>query len=135
MADIRFLCLNRRAVEQFVGRLCAAGIVCRVDTIDGQMFVIVRGEDNEAAAALFEEVTRPTYGEWRAMVLYEMALRDETRGELADAIGRSVKTVTQNLSGRQLSRRVLDQVSKHYDITPPPLPKGTAQKSREVRIW
>ena len=135
MADIRFLCENRRAVEQFVGRLCAAGIVCRVDTIDGQMFVIVRGEDNEAAAALFEEVTRPSYTEWRAMVLYEMALRDETRGELADAIGRSVKTVTQNLSGRQLSRRVLDQVSKHYDITPPPLPKGTAQKSREVRIW
>lgn len=135
MADHRYLCLNRRAVEQFVGRLCVAGIPCRVDTIDGERLVIVHDEDRKTAATLFEEVTRPTYKEWRAMVLYEMALRDETRGELADAIGRSVKTVTQNLSGRQLSRRVLDQVSKHYDITPPPLPKGTAQKSREVRIW
>lgn len=135
MTDTRFLCLNRRAVEQFVGRLCSAGIPCRVDTIGGKMYVIVHEADRGKALTLYEHVTRPTYGEWRAMVLYEMALRDETRAELAEDIGRSVKTVTQNLSGRQLSRRVLDQVSKHYDITPPPLPKGTAQKSREVRIW
>lgn len=135
MANVKYACNSRYMVERFAAKLYAAGIAYQADPTPGGVYIITTAERMDEATDLYESVARPNYTEWRAAALYEMAIRNETRAELADAIHCSSKAASHNLAGRHLSRKVLNAISKRYELPTPALKPGALSKSRDDRIW